>query len=424
MKISERRGEIEEMMKGLDSSDLDVKLNLIQMLIPLGLQAVNDALQKEVREWVGKRYAHGKENTSWGKQNGSVYLSDQKAPLKVPRIRNKITGREVPLQTYQKLQRPYKEDGQIFKKLLNGLSMRKYQESTEIVPQVFGISPSNVSRRFKKITSAKLRQLQTRRLNKHDFVAMFIDGKRFAEEGLMIALGITIEGEKVILGIEQMSTENHRAIGQFFNKLVERGFNFEEGVLCIVDGAKGLRKAIRQVFGDCAIIQRCQWHKMENVVGYLNPLQQKIYRRKIKAAHSKTTYNEALSALGKLKVELEGINPSAAGSLREGMEETLTIHRLGLCTELKRSFSTTNCIESIMSQVEQYTERVDYWRDGKHIQRWVGAGLLEVEPRLNRVHGCRYLKLLRRKLKAEIEKRQKGKNISVPKEQELAQAGV
>ena len=363
-KVSERR-ETAKAMTAMDGiNDTDVKVEFIQALIPIGLKAVGEMLKEEVEKLAGPKKKHGKTNTRWGSQNGSVYLRDQKISIDVPRVRNKTNNIEVPLTSYQKLQKPYREDEQTFKKLLNGISTHKYRESAEFVPEVFGLSASNMSRRFKYATAAKLRLLQTRRLSSYDWTAIFIDGKRFAEEGIMIAVGITQEGKKVILGIEQMATENHRAVIQFFDKLISRGFRFEKGLLFIVDGSKGIIKAINQRFRGYAIIQRCQWHKRENVVSYLSKPQQAIWRRKLQTAYAQTTYAEAKAALTKLGNELEQINSSAAGSLREGLEETLTIYKLKLSTELRKSFSTTNCIESIMSQVERYTNRVSRWRNG------------------------------------------------------------
>jgi len=171
------------------------------------------------------------------------------------------------------------------------------------------------------------------------------------------------------------------------------------------------------------LIQRCQWHKRENVVSYLSRSQAVVWRKKLGSAYKKTIYSESKEALTKLAGELEEINASAASSLREGMEETLTINKLKLTTELRRSLATTNCIESVLSQVEQYTQRVDRWRNGAHIQHWVAAGLLAVEPGLQKVHGYRYLKLLRNKVKEELKGYLKEGSV-VPEEQELVQAGV
>lgn len=190
-----------------------------------------------------------------------------------------------------------------------------------------------------------------RRLDEYDFIAIFLDGKTYAKDGIVVALGITLEGRKVIVGMEQMSTENSRAVGQFFDKLIERGLKPEQGLLCVIDGAKGFTKAIQDKFKEYTLVQRCQQHKKENVVSYLPLGLQKTYRLRLTQAYACESYTQAHSGLNAICQELDKINPSAAALLREGMEETLTLHRLSLYKELKRSFSSTNCIESVLSQV-------------------------------------------------------------------------
>ena len=407
-KVSVRRKALEDVMKLREIDDIDIRVSLIQALIPVGLHEVNKQLQQEVLMLAGKRYLHGKENVRWTKQGGSVYLLDQKVPIKVPRVRNKIRNVEVPLATYQKLQNPHKENEQLFKKLLNGLSTHRYRECAELAPEVFGISASNVSRRFKYITAAKLEELQERKLDKHDFVAIFVDGKRYADDGLVVVLGINVEGEKIVLGIEQMATENSRSMEQFFEHLIERGLRYDEGLIFIIDGSKGIIKAIEKVFKRSGIIHRCHYHKIENVVSYLPKGMQMIWRAKLRDAYRHNiSYEAAKRALDKLKSELHNINPSALRSLNEGLEETLSLHKLSLYSELGKSFASTNCIESVMSQLGQYTDKVDRWRGGDHIQRWAAAGLLELEPRLRKIRGFRHLKLLKERLRQEVEKREK-----------------
>jgi len=423
VKVKERRQALKQMLELGQINDIDVGVALIQALIPEGLKAVNEKLQTEVLSLAGEKRRHGKENVRWGSQPGSVYLQDQKVSIEVPRVRNKLRNIEIPLEYYQRFQEPYQGDEQVFKKLLNGLSTHKYRESAELVPEVFGISASNLSRRFKYASSLRLKQLQERRLDKYDFVAIIIDGKRFAEDGLMVALGITLEGTKAVLGIEQMATENHRPIAQFLEKLIERGLRYEDGLLFIVDGSKGILKAIEQVFPLCGLIHRCHYHKTENVVGYLPKGLQMIWRAKLRAAYRQTKYEAALRALEKLAAELHNINPSAEASLKEGLEETLTLHRLGLYAELGKSLSSTNCIESVMSQLGQYTDKVDRWRGGSHIQRWAASGLLALEPRLQKMRGFRYLKLLRAQLQQEIAKRQKIQGIGSATNDDLS-AGI
>jgi len=400
-----------EEMKDID--DLDVKVSLIQSLIPLGLESVRKELQNELVRLAGEKGLHGKKNVRWGRQWGSVYLLDQKVPIKVPRVRNKNYNIEIPLEAYQKLQHPYKGNEQAMKRLLNGLSMNKYAESSEIVPEVFGLSASNMSRRFKMSTAAKLKRLMTRDLSGYDFTTILVDGKRFAEEGIVVAAGFTTEGKKVILGISQMNTENHKAVEECFDNFLARGLRFEEGLLFVVDGSRGIIKGIKNKFRGYELIQRCQYHKRENVVSHLNKGQQMLWRNRLKVAYGEVTYEKAKDKLEKLIKELDEINPTAANSLREGLEETLTLHRIGISGSLRRSFSTTNCIESILAQVEQYTQRVDYWRNGAHIQRWVAAGLLEVEPRLCRVRGWHYLPALRNKIKEVLQIKEKNKCSAV-----------
>jgi putative transposase len=387
------------------TGDIRTKVAIIQDLIPLGLAAVADVLAQEVEELAGNRYSreggkpgHGR----WGSQRGSVYLADQKLPISRPRVRNRTERQEVPLASYALLQQPRRADEGVLKRVLSGLSCRRYEECAEAVPEAFGISPSTVSRRFIRTSAVKLKALMERDLSDKDFVALFIDGKGFAEDEMIIALGITITGEKVILGFIQSATENEKVVRDFLNGLLDRGFHGEEGLLCIIDGAKGLRSAVRKVFRDKVIIQRCQWHKRENVIRYLPKGQQATWRRKLQRAYSQPTYEAASQALNRLKPELRLINESAVSSLEEGLEETLTLHRLGLFTALGKSFKTTNCLESLMAQVGQYTDKVDNWKNSSQKQRWVAAALLEIESGLRRVENHRHLYRLREALKKEI----------------------
>lgn len=278
IKVSKKRQGVMNKILESYSEEQDTTIAVIQELIPLGLRAVGEELPREVQELAGKRYQRGGEISRWGAQSGSVYLRDQKLPSMVPRVRNTNTNQEIRLQGYEKLQHPFDGDRQTFLKLLNGISTHQYQQSAELVPEVFGISASNVSQRFRCKSAQRLEQLQTRSLTEPDCAAIFVDGKRYAADGLLLALGITLDGVKMILGIEQIHSENSRAIEQFFNKLIERGRVFDQGILFIVDGSKGIDRAIEQRFGIYAFIQRCQWHKRENVISYLDDAQQDLCR--------------------------------------------------------------------------------------------------------------------------------------------------
>ena len=379
--------------------------SLIQALIPLGLMAVGDCLKADVARLAGARYRRGDGlagHVRWGRQRGSVYLADQKLPIQVPRVRNRLTGQEAPLETYTRLQRPRGADAGLFRRVLKGLSCRDYEGCAEAAPEAFGLSPSTVSRRFIRASARKLKELCERPLQGYDFVGLVLDGKRFEDDLMVIALGITVQGEKVVLGFVQTGTENERALTAFLRELVERGLRSEAGLLCVIDGSKGLRAAIRRVFEAHAVVQRCQWHKREGVLSHLPKGRQGRIGRKLQAAYDEPTYEGAKGALGRLRKELELLNRSAVKSLDEGLEETLTLHRLGVFPILGRSLKTTNCLESIMSLIAQRTDRVDHWRNSDQKQRWVATALLDIEPRLNRIQGCRHLPVLRAAIRSAL----------------------
>jgi transposase-like protein len=403
-----------ERMVDAYSAGWDVRMAVIQDLIPLGLKAVADELQGEVKRLAGEKYSRGTQNVRWGSQDGSVYLRDEKFPVRVPRVRNIVKNTEVPLVSYQRLQQPFDEDGRIVRRLLHGLSTHKYHESSSLAAEAFGISASNLSQRFKRGSARKLQALQERSLAAEDIVVIFIDAKRYAKDGIMAALGVTLQGRKIVLGIEQMHSENAQSIGQWFDRLIERGLRFEQGILFIVDGSKGIRKAIAEKFGRYALIQRCRWHKRENVVSYVNDADKVVFRRRLQEAYNKTTHKEAWAALKRIHRDLEKINVSAANSLLEGLEETLTLHELGLSAELTRSLGTTNCIEALMSQIGAYTDKVDRWRNSQQIQRWVATSALDIEPRLHKIRGNQYLKVLRFKLEHMTAARSEKKAVRKP----------
>lgn len=340
--------------------NLSSRVELIQALIPIGLSAVAEELKHEVEQLAGMKYSRQggmSGHYRWGSQEGSIYLSDQKLRVRVRRVRDVTKNREVPLESYRLLQEPRDADEGGMRRILSGLSCRNYEGCAEAVPEAFGMSSSTISRRFIKVSANKLRELMERDLSEHDVVALFIDGRSFVQDEMIIALGVTMSGEKVILGFIQAATEKEGVVKDFLQGLIERGLHIDQGLLCIIDGAKGIRSAIQKVFGERALVQRCQWHKRENVVDYLAKHLQVTWRRKLQGAYEKPTYAEAKAALERLKPELKLINISAVRSLEEGFEETLTLHRLGLFSDLGMSFKTTNCIESLMALLSRYTEQ-------------------------------------------------------------------
>ncbi|HEX2715347.1 MAG TPA: transposase [Candidatus Acidoferrales bacterium] len=384
--------------------DLSVRVPLIQALIPLGLEAVAELLQQDVAALVGPPYARDRRPPGlhrWTCQAGSIYLADQKLRILRPRVRNRRTREEVPLPTYGHLQQPRAADEGVLRRILHGLSCRDYRACAEAAPEAFGLSASTMSRRYIRVSARKLQVLQERRLDSYEFVALVLDGKAFQDDTLVVALGITVRGEKVLLGFVETGTENETTCAEFLRGLVERGLRYEGGLLVMIDGGKGLRAGVRRVFGPQTPVQRCQWHKRENVVAYLPKAQQALWRGKLQQAYAQPTYAEAKAALEGIRRELKQINESAARSLDEGLEETLTLHRLGVGPTLRQHLATTNGLESIFAQVEQWTGKVDRWQNSNQKHRWLAAALLDIEPRLRRLRGYRSLPQLREALQEE-----------------------
>jgi transposase-like protein len=388
----------------IEALEVDARVELIRELIPLGLAEVGRMLDEDVERLAGLKHARkgeGRRHYRHGNNPGSVRLAGQRHPVRVPRVRG--ADGEVRLDSYDQLHGAAGDmDEGLFRKVLYGISTRNYEAAVEAVPGAIGLSRSTVSREFKKATAAKLKALQERDLSELDVVALFLDGKTFADDEMVIALGVTMEGDKVFLGFVQTDTENTRVITGFLRSLKDRGLDLTTGALVVIDGAKGLRAGVRKAFRGQVLIQRCQWHKRENVLSYLPRKEQKAWRRRLQHAYERPTYKEAKRELKEMRAELDERNQSAVASLDEGFEETLTLHRLGVFPLVGRSLKTTNVLESVNSQAEERCGRVDHWKNSNQKHRWLAAALLDIEPRLRRLLGYRHLPLLRAAIQKEL----------------------
>lgn len=384
--------------------ELDVRVELIRQLVPLGLAEVGRLLDEEVEGLAGRRHARKVEAAGvyrHGSNPGSVRLGGQRHPVNVPRVRG--PSGEVRLASYAGLHGGAGEvDEGLFRKVLLGISCRDYEAAVEAVPGAIGLSKSTVSREFKKATAAQLKAFQERDLSCYDVVALILDGKTFADDEMVIALGVTMAGDKVFLGFTQTETENSVVITSFLRGLKDRGLELSAGALVVIDGAKGLKSGVRAVFKGQVVIQRCQWHKRENVISHLPKSEQKTWRGRLQRAYERPTYEEAHKALKELREELGEVNQSAAASLDEGLEETLTLHRLGVFPLVGRSLKTTNVLESVNAQAEQRCGRVDHWKNSAQKHRWLASVLLDIEPRLRRLLGYRHLPTLRAAIQEEL----------------------
>jgi transposase-like protein len=405
-KKSRRLGEVDIVRREeYEELEVDSKVEMIRALVPLGLMHVHELLDEEVTALAGERYAR-KEASVRGQRHGSnpgtVGLAGQRVPIRVPRVRGTGCGGEIPLRSYDALRDEREVNDLLLKRVLYGISCRNYEAAAEAIPGAIGLSSSTVSRGFVEASAAKLREFQERDLSGEDVVAMFLDGKTFADATMVVALGITVSGEKRFLGFVETDTENEKVLTLFLRSLVERGLDISQGLLVILDGGKGLRAAVKKAFRKRAVVQRCQWHKRENVLSYLSKSEQAPWRKRLQRAYNRPEYDEALAALDQLHGELEERNQSAAGSLAEGLEETLTLHRLGVYGVLGHSLKTTNCLESVNAVVEERCAKVDHWKNSSQRQRWLATALVDIEPRLRKVMGYRHLPKLREALKREL----------------------
>lgn len=382
---------------------LNSKVEIIRALIPLGLMEIGRQLEAEVTALAGPHHSREETYSRFGSNPGSLKLGGQRHPLRVPRLRHPEQG-EKSLQSWQSIKQD--ETGEVneglLKRVLYGISCRDYEAAADAIPGAIGMSKSSVSREFKEASSAQLKAFQERSLVDLDVVALFIDGKSFGNELMVLTLGVTLDGRKIPLSFAQSATENEKAMSQLLLNLVDRGLRTDQGMLVIVDGSKGLRSAIKRVFGKTARVQRCQWHKRENVVGYLPKGEQAWWRKRLQQAYERPTYEEAKNALLALHQELTEINQSAAASLEEGLEETLTLHRLKLFAVLGQSLKTTNALESLNALVELRCGRVSRWVNSNQRARWLATALLDAEPRMNRIRDHRQLPKLRAALIREL----------------------
>jgi transposase-like protein len=386
---------------------IDMQFELFRNFIEMVRLHYAELTKQEVEEKAGKGHERGKAYSRWGSNPGSIRVGGEKIPVEVPRLYHKGEHRTESAEYYGKLREIADPSVDVIKKVIKGLSQKDYEEVTRTVVESFGLSQSSISRQFIEGSRKQLEAFEKRDLGDHDFIAIVLDGKYLSKEQVVIALGVTLTGVKIPLGFIHTTTENSRAIKGLLKELLRRNFRFTEGILAIIDGSKGLRKAIEETFGRYVLIQRCQWHKRENVASYLAERDQELYRRKIQRAYLEPDYATAKRRLGEIREELRKINHSAAASLDEGLEETLTLHRLGLIEELGQSFSTTNLIENVNSQLGKYLWKVKYWMNADMKARWIAVALLEVERKMHRIDGYKKLPLLRTAIKTELKLKQR-----------------
>ncbi|MFH0980847.1 MAG: IS256 family transposase, partial [Planctomycetota bacterium] len=354
-----------------------------------GLLIMKAVMDAEVESLAGPRGRHDPQRraTRWTHQPGYVVLAGKKVNLIKPRVRD-LEGHEVDLKSYRRFQSAPRRQRSIYRKLIHGISTRKYERAIEDFTGGYGISKSAVSRELIAATRGSLQALCERQIDELGRLAvLMIDGKEIAGECVVVALGVDSAGKKHIVGLVQGGTENSTVVQHLLDELIERGLDPKQPRLIVLDGSKALRKAVKKTFADRCPVQRCHLHKRRNVQELLPKEYQGSADQRIRTAYAMKDYDQAKAQLEKTVAWLERINPSAAGSLREGPEETLTLHRLGLPDQLRKSLQSTNLIESALSVASGVTERVKRWRGGDMRLRWTAAGLLMAEKRFRRIRG-------------------------------------
>jgi len=400
----------------LKEQSIDLRLGILQNYLSVCQIMINELLEEEVIEKAGTRYSRQKpENgrwSRWGYNPGSVKVGDQKLKIEVPRLFDNLDETNAPLQRYEEMKNLPAPTDQLLKGVLLGLSVRDYGQVVDSLQEGFGLSKSSVSRSFVDRTEEKLKEFESRSIAHHKILAIFIDGKYLSKEQIIICLGVTENGDKIPLCFTQAATEHSEPIKDMLERLKERGLDYSDGLLCVIDGSKGIRKAVEDCFGNKAIIQRCQWHKQENILKYLPDKHHETIKKQYQHAINRDTYDEARSELGQLRADLKTLNMAAARSLDEALEEILTLHKLGINEFFARSFATTNCIENLNSQLRKYVGRVKNWTLSNERYRWIAAALLEAEQKMHKVDNFAKLDILKNAIKNEVKRRTLANQIS------------
>ena len=361
----------------------------MRIVVGAGMSVLAKMLEAEREKLCGPRYVHSttRKASRGGTTKAELALGGRRVSLQRPRVIGK-DGREIGLHTWELLAGDDALSKRAVEQMVLGVSTRKYRRSLEDVDvKTRGTSKSAVSRRFVALTQAQLDAMMKADLKRIDLAVLMIDGIVFDGHVVLIALGIDVEGEKHVLGMHEGATENGAACTALLTNLRDRGMSTEHSILVVIDGGKALRKAVGDVLGKKAVVQRCQVHKCRNVVEHLPDAMQANTRNVIRQAYKTKEIDRARRQLNNLARALEKDYPSAAASVREGLEETLTIKKFRLPDALVRTLSTTNAIENLNGGIRRVCKRVTTWKGGTMILRWVGASLTEHARGFRRLRG-------------------------------------
>lgn len=367
-----------------------LRKTVLDTVLEAGMEALREMLEEERSKLCGPRYAHGVEREAWraGSTPSELAMGGRRVSIPRPRVRSK--DGEVSLPSWERFAAEDALSKRAVEQVLVGVSTRKYGRSLEPMPpgvKTRGTSRSAVSRRFVEKTAEHFEAMTRRNLSQIDLVALIIDGLHVGEHLILVALGIDAAGNKHVLGLYEGATENTTACKGLLADLATRGTRTERSLLVIIDGSKALRAAIDAVFGERAIVQRCQVHKRRNVEDHLPESMKLTIGRAITKAYRSRDRERAERILEGLARQLEREHPQAAASLREGLDETLSVMRLDLPEWLERTLATTNPIENLNGSIRRITRNVKRWDDGRMVLRWVAASLTEAAKGFRKLRG-------------------------------------
>jgi putative transposase len=384
------------------------KEGLLALAVGAGLQVMQTLREESVTALAGSKGTHNPDRTAvrHGHEQGSVTLGGRRVAVQRPRVRAADGSGELPVAAYELFSSTELLGRLALERMLGGLSTRRYPVGLEPVgvqvdQTASGTSRSAVSRRFVAMTHTALAELLAADLSGLDLVCLMVDGVHFGEHTCVVALGIDIDGTKHPLALVEGSTENATLARELLVGLRERGLETTRPILCVLDGAKALRRAILDVF-DHPVLARCQQHKLRNVRDKLPERLRGPVERRMRAAYHAPSALDAEAQLAALARELDKTHPGAAASLREGLTETLTVLRLGVPPTLARTLRSTNTIESMISICREHASNVKRWQDGTMALRWCAAGMVEAGKQFRRVNGHLHLPALRAALQAEV----------------------
>lgn len=372
----------------------------------IGRRVAEALIAGEVDSLCGVKHSRKKngEAVRWGTQKGSITIRGVKEPIEKPRVRTADGKEEIDLETYAAFSRKEPLRDQAIALIGSGVSTRSFAHVVRKEMRHHGISKSAVSTRVIASTKEALERFLSRRWDSYNFVAVLLDGVRIGETFVIVAVGVDKSGYKHVLGWQIGSTESATTCRDLLRKLVDAGLKADRDYLFILDGSKALKVAVQERFGTDATIQRCQEHKIRDVESYLPVRFRKRYRVLLQGAFNCPTYNQASTKLQKIRAQLRRISEPAANSLTEGLEHTLTLHKLGISGGVRESLRTTNIIESTFARLRHTTRNVSSWTDCEQVERWLAFGLLKAESGFRRIPGYRQLSKLERQVSAALQK--------------------